>query len=152
MKIRVASVDDIGQIQRVRHSVRENRLSNPKLVTDDDCEEFITKRGKGWVWDIEQQIVGFAIVDLMEKNVWALFVDPNYEKQGIGRQLHDAMIDWYFSCTQESIWLGTAPNTRAETFYRQAGWREAGTHGAGERRFEMSYKDWTYGKAPTKVQ
>ena len=47
MRIREAKIGDIKQIQFVRNSVRENTLSDPKLVTDQDCEEFISKRGKG---------------------------------------------------------------------------------------------------------
>lgn len=49
MKIRPAEIADIKQIQFVRNSVMENTLSNPNLVTDEDCGEFITKRGKGWI-------------------------------------------------------------------------------------------------------
>ncbi len=64
MMIRPATIDDIQQIQIVRNSVTENTLSNPNLVTDDDCAAFITERGKGWVCEIDQQIVGFAIADL----------------------------------------------------------------------------------------
>ena len=46
MIIREANVDDISQIQVVRNAVKENPLSNPNLVTDTDCEEFIMVRGK----------------------------------------------------------------------------------------------------------
>lgn len=60
MTIREAKIEDIKQIQIVRNSVTENTLSNPDLVTDQDCEEFITVRGKGWVCEIDKQIVGFA--------------------------------------------------------------------------------------------
>ncbi len=52
MIFREAQVNDIHQMQIVRHSVKENILSNPALVTDKDCEEFITVRGKGWVCEI----------------------------------------------------------------------------------------------------
>jgi hypothetical protein len=53
------------------------------------------------------------------------------------------MLDWYFSKSTENVWLGTAPGTRAEAFYRKAGWTEAGTHGKGEIKFEMTFDDWT---------
>ncbi|MBS1635698.1 MAG: GNAT family N-acetyltransferase [Bacteroidetes bacterium] len=145
MTIREATVDDIKQIQIVRNAVTENTLSDPNLVTDKDCEEFITKRGKGWVCEIDGHVVGFAIADLKENNIWALFIDPKFEKKGIGRQLHKTMLDWYFTQTKEKLWLGTAFNTRAEQFYRKAGWTEAGTHGPKEIKFEMTYDDWTKG-------
>jgi len=142
MKIREANIDDIKEIQFVRNAVKENTLSNPNLVTDEDCRIFLTERGKGWVCEKDNQIVGFSIVDIQDNNIWALFVHPDFDKKGIGKQLHDIMLDWYFSQTKETVWLGTAPNTRAETFYRKTGWKEIGTHGNGEIKFEMAYNDW----------
>ena len=139
---RQATVVDIPQIQRVRHSVKENTLSNPALVTDADCENYLMNRGKGWVCEINDRVIAFAIADVIANNVWALFVDPRYEQKGIGRKLHDEMINWYFNQTGKTIWLGTAPNTRAENFYRNAGWVEVGQHGKGEIKFEMSNAAW----------
>ncbi len=148
MTFREAHKGDIKQIQIVRNSVTENILSNPELVTDADCLEFITERGKGWVCEINNQIVGFSIVDLKENNIWALFVHPNYEKQGIGRQLHDLMLDWYFNQTSKNVWLGTDQNTRAEIFYRKSGWTEIGIHGKGEIKFEMTFENWKNKSTP----
>lgn len=146
MIIREARIEDIPQIQVVRNSVKENTLSNPDLVTDKDCEEFITERGKGWVCEIDGKITGFSIVDLKDNNIWALFVDPDFEKKGIGKKLHDIMLDWYFTQTKENIWLGTSPNTRAELFYRKSGWNEIGIHGKNEIKFEMTFENWTNNK------
>ena len=142
MIYREAEIGDIKQIQLVRNSVVENTLSNPALVTDQDCEEFILKRGKGWVCETENRIVGFAIADLKDKNIWALFLHPEFVKKGIGRKLHKIMLDWYFTQTKNTVWLGTAFNTRAEQFYRKAGWVEAGTHGDKEIKFEMTFDLW----------
>lgn len=142
MIIREAKIEDIGQIQVVRNAVKENTLSDPNLVTDEDCRIFMIERGKGWVCEINNEIVGFSIADLEEHNIWALFVHPKFDKQGVGRRLHDVMINWYFSKTKKTVWLGTAPGTRAEAFYRKAGWKEIGMHGKGEIKFEMAYDDW----------
>lgn len=142
MTFRTAAIADIKQIQVVRNAVKENTLSNPNLVTDKDCETFLTQRGKGWVCEVDKQLVGFAIVDLEDDNVWALFVDPKFEKQGIGKKLHQLMLAWYFDQNKERVWLGTAPNTRAEAFYRRLGWQEIGTHGKGEVKFEMTKQNW----------
>ena len=142
MIIREARVEDIPKIQVVRNSVKENMLSNPDLVTDKDCEEFITVRGKGWICEIGGKITGFSIVDLKDNNIWALFVDPDFEKKGIGKKLHDIMLDWYFTQTNEKVWLGTSPNTRAELFYRKAGWNEIGIHAKNEIKFEMTFENW----------
>ena len=142
MIFREAHSNDISQIQIVRNAVTENTLSNPNLVTDDDCREFLFVRGKGWVCEIDNQIVGFSIVDLKENNIWALFVNPNHDKKGIGKQLHQLMLDWYFSQTKVTVWLGTAPGTRAEIFYKKQGWAIVGMHGK-ETKFEMTFEDWT---------
>jgi len=142
MTIREALVSDIKQIQKVRNSVIENPLSNPNLVTDKDCEEFMIIRGKGWVCEIDGKIVGFAIADLKDNNIWALFIEPEFDKQGIGRKLHNVMLNWYFAQTKDTVWLGTAPGTRAELFYRKSGWTEIGMHGKGEIKFEMIFDNW----------
>lgn len=142
MLIREAVIADIAQIQIVRNAVKENTLSNPSLVTDADCEDFITQRGKGWVCEIDNCIVGFAIADLQDHNIWALFVHPDFEKKGIGKQLHNNMLNWYFSQTQTTVWLGTSPNTRAATFYKLMGWIEVGMHGTKELKFEMTFEQW----------
>ena len=142
MILRQAQIKDIPQIQMVRNSVKENVLSSPGLVTDVDCAEYLRKRGRGWVCEVRDEIVGFAIADLKDHNIWALFVHPDFERQGIGRKLHDIMLDWYFTQTKNTVWLGTAPNTRAEIFYRKAGWKENGLHRKGEIKFEMEYSAW----------
>jgi GNAT superfamily N-acetyltransferase len=147
MIFREATITDIPQIQRVRHSVKENILSNPALVTDQDCANFITIRGKGWVCEIEKRIMGFAIVDLKESNIWALFLEPEYEGKGIGKKLHQLMMDWYFSQTKKTVWLGTSPNTRAEKFYPKMGWKAVGFVNKGEVKFEMTYEDWILKKS-----
>ena len=142
MLFREATIADIPQMQIVRHLVKENVLSNPVLVTDEDCKNYITIKGKGWVCEVNNFIIGFSIADLVDKNIWALFVHPEFEKKGIGKKLHDTMLTWYFNQTRETVWLSTAPNTRAEKFYRKAGWKDVGKHGKNEIKFEMNYDDW----------
>lgn len=138
MEIREAQVADIPRMAEIRLAVRENVLSSPALVTHDDYTEYLTRRGKGWVAEMDGQLVGFAIADLRNHSVWALFVHPSAERQGIGRSLHDALLAWYFGQTAHPLWLNTAPGTRAEGFYRRAGWRENGRTGHGEVRFELA--------------
>lgn len=142
MIFREATREDIPQIQIVRNAVTENMLSDPALVPDKDVEDYMFIRGKGWVCEIDKTIVGFAIVSIIDTNVWALFIQPGFDKKGIGKRLHDDMMDWYFSQTDKTIWLSTGPGTRAEQFYRKAGWTETGTYGKGEIKFEMTKGQW----------
>lgn len=142
MIFREATREDILQIQIVRNAVTENMLSDPALVPDKDVEDYMFNRGKGWVCEIDKTIVGFAIVSITDTNVWALFIQPGFDKKGIGKRLHDDMMNWYFSQTDKSIWLSTGPGTRAEQFYRKAGWTETGTYGKEEIKFEMTKGQW----------
>ncbi len=145
MHIREATISDIPAIMDIRFSVTENVLANPDLVTDADCAAYLTQRGKGWVCEIDDQVVGFAIVDFQENNVWALFVRPEYVEMGIGKKLHNIMLDAFFAQTEEVLWLSTEPGTRAEQFYRLQGWTEAGMKGE-EVKFEMRVGDWRQGR------
>ena len=142
MRFREATVKDVAQLQIVRHSVKENVLSDPNLVPDADVIDYITNRGKGWVCEDGERIVGFSIADIKGANVWALFIEPEYEGKGIGKELHRRMLDWYFSQTDHTVWLSTAPQSRAERFYRKAGWTETGIYGKGEVKFEMTRERW----------
>ena len=139
--IREAVLNDIPQLQIVRNSVLENALSDPGRITTADYQQYLTQKGKGWVWEEENQIAGFCIVSLSDNNVWALFVLPDFEKKGIGKKLHDAMLQWYFTETQSTLWLSTDPGTKAEIFYRKNGWVETGVYNR-EIKFEMNYECW----------
>ena len=142
MIYREAVISDIPQLQLIRNAVKENVLSNPALVQDKDYVEYLTERGKGWVCEKDGIIIGFAIADLKDDNIWALFVHPDQEQIGIGKALHEIMLNWYFKQQKERVWLSTGANTRAEKFYRLQGWREAGIYGKGEIKFEMSKEEW----------
>ena len=139
MHFRIAAPSDISQIQIVRNSVNENQLSDPSYVTDDDCYDYLVNRGRGWVYEIESRVVAFAIGDLQEKSIWALFVEPDFEGLGIAQKLQLLLLHWYFGQSQETIWLTTSPETRAEKFYRKSGWIDKGMQHNGELRFEMTY-------------
>lgn len=140
-KIREANLTDIPQIQHVRNSVHENQLSDPSLVTDEDCAHYMTVRGKAWVCEIDGVVHGFAFADMVGHSIWALFVHRDYIRSGMGKQLHKVMLDWYFINTSETVWLTTAPETRAELFYEKQGWTKIGMQGK-EVRFEMTAGDW----------
>ena len=142
MTIRTATIKDIPSLSYVRLSVKENVLNNPLLVTENDYIRFLTSNGKGWLCEIDDQVTGFAIIDTDDNNIWALFVHPDYAQKGMGRKLHDTMLDWHFGQSSHHLWLSTSPGTRAEQFYKIAGWKATGITKSGEIRFEMSSSDW----------
>jgi GNAT superfamily N-acetyltransferase len=135
--VRAATAADIAEMHRVRLSVRENRLAEPGRVQPHHYVSML-ETGRGWVSEVAGTIVGFAIADLAGGSLWALFVDPEYERRGIGRQLHDTAIAWLFASGAERIWLTTDPGTRAERFYQSAAWQRSGVEASGEVRYERS--------------
>lgn len=144
--IREATLPDFPKLMEIRMAVKENTLSDPALIPYDDYVKFCFTQGKGWVYELDSVIVGFSIVDLLGNNIWALFIDPQFEKKGIGKKLHDTMINWYFEQTKTAVWLGTEANSRAEQFYRKSGWEDIGLHGKNEIKFEMTYQNWNSSK------
>jgi GNAT superfamily N-acetyltransferase len=139
--LRRAAIADISAMHAVRTSVRENVLASPGLVTPASYEEMLVARGAGWVYECSGRIVGFSVADGVARNIWALFVQPDRERRGIGRQLLDQAVEWLFARGRETIWLTTAAASRAEGFYRAAGWRAVGEELNGEIRFEVSAED-----------
>ena len=142
MLFREAHISDIERLHSIRLAVKENMLTNPHLVTERHYKDLLSSDGKGWVCEVDGQIHGFAIIDTQKENVWALFVHPFYEKSGIGKRLHHIMLDWYFNQGKDRIWLSTSANTRAEKFYRKAGWQAVGFYEDDELKFEMRKERW----------
>lgn len=133
--MRPAVASDIPGIQRVRRSVKENRLVSA-TISDEDVRVAIEDTGRGWVVEEDGEVAAFAIGNATTGNIWALFVRPESERRGYGRQLHDTMIDWLFAAGLDRLWLATEPGTRAQRFYEAAGWKLEGITDDGELRYE----------------
>jgi hypothetical protein len=103
MSIREAKVEDVNQLYLLRTSVSEKAFSTPSRITLDNYVEFLARRGKGWVCEMGSEIVGYSTVDFQESNCWTLFIKPEFEGQGVERNLQHAMLDWYFTQTQNSV-------------------------------------------------
>ncbi|MES2388325.1 MAG: GNAT family N-acetyltransferase [Bacteroidota bacterium] len=142
MIYREANTNDIPELHEIRLSVKENVLVTKSYVTNDHYVRYLTTEGKGWVCEHEGKILGFAIIDNLKNNVWALFMRPEYERQGIGRKLHELMLNWHFTLGRHKLLLGTSPGSRAETIYKIAGWKLFGTEAGGDLTYEMTYEAW----------
>ncbi len=130
----------------IRQAVRENRLSDPAVVSAAAYRHYLPNPGWAWVATVANQPVGFAVVDWQAHAVWALFVHPDYAQQGIGKRLHKVVLDAYFAANQATLSLSTDPSTRAEVFYRLQGWTDAGCAPNGEQQFCMTRENWEQNK------
>lgn len=125
-------------MHRVRLSVRENPLVTT-IISEQDYQEAIETTGRGWVIEAAGTIAAFAVGNAKDGSIWALFVDPACEGRGYGRRLHDVMVGWLRSRGCERLWLTTTPETRAERFYRAAGWKVVGPPEGDEIRLELAF-------------
>jgi ribosomal protein S18 acetylase RimI-like enzyme len=129
--IRKAILSDIPRLVEIRGAVRENRLSDPGRVTLADYVWHI-EHAPLFVWDDAGVIKGLAAGDPRDGSIWALFVDPAFEGQGIGQALIRAACASLAAAGHRVARLSTDPGTRAERFYLCNGWRPGGYTDRGE--------------------
>lgn len=123
--IRLAEPVDVSALFHVRTSVRENHVSRERLaelsITDDSVSEMIYASPCAWVAVLNDEIVGFSMIDVADGSLFAVFVLPAHEGKGLGTQLVLVAEDELFKHHSE-IWLETDKDSRAAGFYRHLGW------------------------------
>ena len=140
--IRKAEVDDLPAITRVRQSVRENLLLPHQLaargITEASVAASLSNSAEGWVVEVGGEIVGFAIADREDRELFALFVTPAFEGRGIGSRLHDVAVAWLWGSGAQSILLSTGKGTEAAGFYERRGWFKVGVDPFGDIRYQRN--------------
>ena len=132
MIFREAKIEDIPAVSEIRLSVTENVLSDPRKVTPEIVALYISVSGKGWLCEVNGEVVGFSIASLKDASIWALFVKPGYEGKGIGTTLLKLATAWLFDMGASSISLSTGANTRADKVYERQGWTRGDVNSDGE--------------------
>lgn len=132
MNFREARIEDIPALSEVRWSVKENVLTDPRRVTREMYVAYLGESGKGWLCEIEGEVVGFSVACAADASIWALFVKPSHEGRGIGKRLLRLATDWLFEMHAESIALSTEAHTRAAKFYERQGWQRVESKPDGE--------------------
>jgi len=125
--IRKATRADIPRIVEIRAAVRENKLRDPARVTIEDICWFVDNPGI-FVWMENAKVVGFSAADPRDGSIFALFMDEAYEGRGIAQALFERACNVLIDADCPRMWLTTWTGTRAEQFYRKAGWRVTGTN------------------------
>lgn len=135
-EFREALLEDLPRMKQIRDGVRENQLVTLKIEIP-DYKIALFKDGKGWVCLSNGDVVGFSCGRLKQGDVWALFLDSQYEGHGIGGHLMGLLEDWMFQNGCAEIKLSTEAGTRAEKLYRKRGWRDCGTLPSREIEFRL---------------
>lgn len=139
ISIRPASATDITAIFAIRTAVKENILSLEQLtemgITPDAVLDMLAQPDCVWVADINGITAGFAMVDSEEGSVFALFVLPEYEGRGLGKQLMDHAEAALFQ-QHALLWLETDSQSRAAEFYQRRGWEAVKQLSGTDKRYE----------------
>jgi GNAT superfamily N-acetyltransferase len=135
MIIREATRVDIPALVEVRGSVKQNVLTSH--IPPERIVAGLETRGKGWVAEHQGRVIGFSMADREEKMIWAMFLLPEWEGQGLGRLLLDQAVGWLCGEGSKYIWLTTESGSRAEGFYAHLGWDRVEKTDGGEVRFEL---------------
>jgi GNAT superfamily N-acetyltransferase len=137
--IRDAVEKDISKVFEVRTSVQENHLSTKQMaemgITHQTILEALHKEPCIWVAVNEDQIVGFSMGNAEDACLFAAFVRPEWEGQGIGRRLMERAEAFLFE-RHSSIWLHTDGWSRAAGFYERLGWERMPDVEHRDARFE----------------
>lgn len=128
---------DIPRLIRIRGAVRENRLSDPGLATAADYRRYVVQ-AQCWVAEVDGKIVGFSALDAEQASVWALFVAPAAAGRGTGKLLLDALVTDARRRGLPLLRLETEAGSRAESFYRGAGWSVVAQDSDGTLKLERA--------------
>jgi len=126
---RRATAADIADMSRIRLAVTENRLRDPGRVTLQMYEDFLERDGRGWIAQVDGVTVAFSYANRLDGSIWALFVDPAHEGQGLAKRLLELATAWLFELGFAQLTLSTGTGTRADAFYARQGWNRQTTPG-----------------------
>jgi GNAT superfamily N-acetyltransferase len=121
---------DIPELFRVRVATWHNPNGAEELarfgITPESVATQLRTTHCGWLWEVDGRVVGFAIGDRSNGEMWVIAVLKEHEGQGIGGRLLRAVETWLFSEGWKEIWLTTDldPAFRAVGFYRSQGWED----------------------------
>lgn len=139
IQIRLAKPADVDGMFFVRTAVTENILTMAQMadmgITQASVTEMLIISPCAWVAVEGDRVVGFSMIDPEEGSLFAAFVLPSHEGQGIGTRLVLSAEKTLFQ-NHATAWLETGKATRAAGFYRRLGWGNERDIGQGDIRLE----------------
>ncbi|WP_242197456.1 MULTISPECIES: GNAT family N-acetyltransferase [unclassified Pseudomonas] len=141
--IRVATPDDIDTLFAIRTSVVQNHLSREQMtalgITPQVLADSIRAAPCVWIAEVEGRPAAFSMVDRAAGEVFAMFVLPGYEGQGLGRRLM-AVAEAALFEQHERLFLITdgRDEIRANGFYQRLGWSMVDRLEGDDVRYEKS--------------
>lgn len=145
--VRPAGEEDVPALFAIRTGVRENRMDMARLAAAGVTPAAVAallRGGNAAAWLGERagsgragSACGFSLARAGVGDVFALFVLPGFEGQGLGGLLLHEAERWLALRGIEDAWLltGGEPGLRAPGFYAARGWRATGRGADGQIRF-----------------
>lgn len=130
MIIREIQSRDIDAIFKVRIATWHNPHGQKELadlgITPQSVDQMLQQSHKGWLCEVDEAPVGFAMGDKSTGEMWVIAVLKEFEGRGIGKRLLNCVEDWLQSEGWGEFWLTTDPDEdmRAVGFYRHQGWAD----------------------------
>ena len=130
MKIREIEVADIPALFAVRVVTHENRMTLEELsavgVTPESVRRRLESSFRGWLCEVDERVVGFAMGDGATGEMEVIAVLPEFVGRGIGSALLRRVEAWLIAQGCTRLWLTTDvdPNLKAYRFYRAHGWQD----------------------------
>lgn len=130
MAFREIICEDIPILFDIRTSTDENKLSMRDLteigITEESLVGKMQNNYKGWLCEIDNKPVDFAMGDKETGELWVIAVLPNYINRGIGSRLIRLVEDWLFASGCNRLWLATDidEKLRAYSLYKKNGWKD----------------------------
>lgn len=119
---------DLRAVYEIRFSTIENLIheEHVKYLQREQALEDI-RQGGGWMCRYGEKEIGFCLpLFIPEPYLGAIFVVPEFQGRGVGKQLMKLAMDWFQKKGAKDIILETDRGSKAEGFYRHFGWKENG--------------------------
>ena len=134
IEYKVAPAEFAAEYIRLRGLTRDNPISTARLedlgITAESWSEGISLgETPGVLAESDGRMIGYCFGSTRTGEVLVLAVLPDFEGQGIGRQLLAAVVAQLRSHGHARLYLGCSPDpaVRSHGFYRRLGWRGTGT-------------------------
>ena len=130
-KLREITSADMSAIFAVRVATWHNPNGREEMekmgITHQSVCEMIASSHKGWLAESENgEVIGFAMGNKTNGEIWVIAVLEKFEGQGVGRDLIAMVERWLKAEGWKEIWLttDTDESLRAVGFYRHLGWED----------------------------
>ncbi len=130
MIIREIKPEDIPSLFDIRIKTWHNSNGAEEMlqmgITHESVIKMMEKTHRGWLAEVDGDIVGFTIGNQVTGEMWVIAVLSEFENRGIGRSLMQKIEKWLFDKGADKLWLVTDPNEefRAVGFYHRLGWQD----------------------------